>query len=1171
MFAVGGHSKATALAFHSAQKDHHLHSSSRHGVCTSPHELLLDDDAQHHHSSPNADHLVSEHHHSGLHHTSRLATSSSSHPHGYASSSPGDPNAFHFASTPNGTAGSPGLGHPLHDLVASPSKLQVDETTGVPILPSANLEVHYDNVWRTLHETLESASFSKTSSVIHTVTILVILISVCTFVLQTEPDLAGYDHIQTFYVVEVCCTVFFTFEYITSVVAYYCVHGNAWDLMLTPMKLCDFFATIPFYFEMILEDSDDLRALRMLRIVRLTRLFRVLKLGKYSKGVALISVVIKDSMQTLLVLFFLLIVAVLCFSSLLFYVEKAGCPDRERMSEQKLNKYLLDCENGSAWSLQDAGEDVHLSSSTLARIPYSERFAFITNVDSADTRGQFPGVEKLLCCSAQENGGTKDFPSIPSAIWFTFVSMFTVGYGDQVPRTWIGYISGGVILLFGTSLITLPVAVIGGKFQELYEASYMNHVPTMPENSSGSYNVSGAANSLVQVEDQQHLCPEGALAGQRATGFPDGIEKLPDLVESADEAGGDYEPINNSSSSNILKTPLQNRSRRHSEVSSAGSTSSGHNMIPGLDDMNNSSGVRYASAPNVMKHLKVPGGAQLLNAGAGGSSAGLHAANVTPQSTGAGDLQVLSSRSNSATPNGATTLAAAAAAAAVMNNPEPRKKHLEAPLQLFANNVAQRLKMSKHFANASSKSSSNLPTTGVSTSGGLLAAQNQQSLTPGSAASMNSGVGDSTAKKTNPMLKRTISSSSLSSHASSLSNQSRIQYLRAMAHAHQSARKMQRLQDNKNKKRTSLSAPPVGSGGVAATTLTSATEGGGSSATSAGVLSGPADHGGQNEFEITRQRSRTSNSSGSSTGRHKSAPAETTGAAEQAQTAVVASSCAHVRVGGNQNPHMSSVEARTLGHTPMVVEEKEEEVLSEERAAGSGKTTSKNFLFYSQPGGAGAPGSSVPAAASSASSNDGSASLRPVVSKTTTALNYNGGGVPAATSSSSQQQELQQEELPARLIIRTGRSREEHLVKLKTMLVRFQIEEYLKAQSGEIRHHHHIDHSYSAEFPGPSAGDGSSHFGSFGGGSSKHDIGSSSTSCSLDHLDPHHAEQLEFYAAQSRAIADSVFHKRLQTLLELMEDQRECGPARIKIYERELERNTTLLTNLSPYVFNPGE
>ncbi|CAD7961481.1 unnamed protein product [Amoebophrya sp. A25] len=48
---------------------------------------------------------------------------------------------------------------------------------------------------------------------------------------------------------------------------------------------------------------------------------------------------------------------------------------------------------------------------------------------------------------------------------------------------------------------------------------------------------------------------------------------------------------------------------------------------------------------------------------------------------------------------------------------------------------------------------------------------------------------------------------------------------------------------------------------------------------------------------------------------------------------------------------------------------------------------------------------------------------------------------------------------------------------------------------------------------------------------------------------------------------ERVVHRRLRHLLRLLEDNKECGPARIKIWERELERHTTLLTNLSPYVF----
>merc|ERR1711966_573187 len=47
--------------------------------------------------------------------------------------------------------------------------------------------------------------------------------------------------------------------------------------------------------------------------------------------------------------------------------------------------------------------------------------------------------------------------------------MTTVGYGDHVPRTFPGMLVGCLAMLSGIVLISLPVAIVGSKFQLAYE------------------------------------------------------------------------------------------------------------------------------------------------------------------------------------------------------------------------------------------------------------------------------------------------------------------------------------------------------------------------------------------------------------------------------------------------------------------------------------------------------------------------------------------------------------------------------------------------------------------------------------------------------------------------------------------------------------------------------
>jgi len=69
----------------------------------------------------------------------------------------------------------------------------------------------------------------------------------------------------------------------------------------------------------------------------------------------------------------------------------------------------------------------------------------------------------------RSDGLETDFPSIPYAAYWCIVTMTTVGYGDQYPISIPGKIVGCITMFTGLLVIALPVIIVGGNFEQVYQ------------------------------------------------------------------------------------------------------------------------------------------------------------------------------------------------------------------------------------------------------------------------------------------------------------------------------------------------------------------------------------------------------------------------------------------------------------------------------------------------------------------------------------------------------------------------------------------------------------------------------------------------------------------------------------------------------------------------------
>lgn len=78
---------------------------------------------------------------------------------------------------------------------------------------------------------------------------------------------------------------------------------------------------------------------------------------------------------------------------------------------------------------------------------------------------------------AEHEAQPEEFASIPKAMWWSIITLTTVGYGDIFPVTAAGRLLAGIIAIVGIGLFALPAAILGSGFME--ELSVEQNSPTI--------------------------------------------------------------------------------------------------------------------------------------------------------------------------------------------------------------------------------------------------------------------------------------------------------------------------------------------------------------------------------------------------------------------------------------------------------------------------------------------------------------------------------------------------------------------------------------------------------------------------------------------------------------------------------------------------------------------
>ena len=276
--------------------------------------------------------------------------------------------------------------------------------------------------WRTwLWNTIEYPWTSSLAQFLALFSLSMVLISTVTFIISTAEELQEdgdgiiaypmvvfvIDMIDNFVV------VFFSIEYLIRLV----ICPNKLKFMKDPMNIIDIIAIIPFYLSLLLEGLEDFEIIgktgKMIRLIRVMRILRIFKLVRHFAGLQSLFYTLQQAYQELGLLLVLVIVAILTYSSLVYFAE------RELPTQDGLN-----C---TGWEPDYA----------------SEKWSIAVN---------HPCYTWTFI----------------ESFWWGLMTITTVGY-DLNPKTLLGKLIGGFCALSGVFILTLPIPIVVNSFAVFYK------------------------------------------------------------------------------------------------------------------------------------------------------------------------------------------------------------------------------------------------------------------------------------------------------------------------------------------------------------------------------------------------------------------------------------------------------------------------------------------------------------------------------------------------------------------------------------------------------------------------------------------------------------------------------------------------------------------------------
>ena len=275
--------------------------------------------------------------------------------------------------------------------------------------------------WRGwMWNTLEYPWTGKLAQFLALFSLSMILLSTITFIISTADELqqdakGNVEFPTVVFIIDMLdnfVIIFFSLEYVMRLL----VCPRKIKFLKKPMNIIDILAIAPFYISLLLEGLEDFQIVgktgKIIRLVRVMRILRIFKLVRHFAGLQSLIFTLQQAYQELGLLLVLIVVAILTYSSLVYFAE------REVQDLEGLN-----CTD---WKKQHATEMVN----NLGSHP-CYTWTFI------------------------------------DAVWWGLMTITTVGY-DLYPKTLLGKLIGGFCALSGVFILTLPIPIVVNSFATFY-------------------------------------------------------------------------------------------------------------------------------------------------------------------------------------------------------------------------------------------------------------------------------------------------------------------------------------------------------------------------------------------------------------------------------------------------------------------------------------------------------------------------------------------------------------------------------------------------------------------------------------------------------------------------------------------------------------------------------